>query len=605
MNNITYSQLRETHINKLTVSGSSVQEIRNHISILKMWMECFSKNDWDEASEFRYFQESVEYFFKHKSYSPQSIPSRKYLLNSFKKTYLSLCTESETPRGFAERLRFFMDRKCVTQSELAEALNVRVAMINNWYWGTCCPSFKNYGIVLQIEMRLGLPVGMLTSAILHFHGQARSNLHSGNSYSELQRSRAKLRFKLNFNLWPPKARHQWELLKNHHTNLKPPLLPRHPFAIWRRPTTVRSRLQRFETFFGFLVLPRSKGGIGMKVSNLDLRLIAQVNKDGALKYFEPFMEFSRSRSPLEKHAEGVYTNSLKRDLTVLTTYLTRKNGFFRNSKHFNTSRQWDTIFDLAIQRTVRLLRGTEFVQTRFPKENIGSFLKDQHPIRFLIEMLKKMEKDIAASEDRYYYKTWMSMHFVCAFLTGIPLRSSMLCKMKFDQNLYKTKSGWRLRFPTEEFKNFKGAAKDREYDIACPCWLNPIIDKYVEFRKTLPDGGIDERGNYECNYVIRPSCPPKNKIPKEPVCTAVIYNWCTQATSKYIRNCCGFGPHGWRHILATDYIKNNVDGFVMAAYVLHDTTETVRKNYAHLETDDYIKHYNKYSENMYSSFSIS
>ena len=57
-------------------------------------------------------------------------------------------------------------------------------------------------------------------------------------------------------------------------------------------------------------------------------------------------------------------------------------------------------------------------------------------------------------------------------------------------------------------------------------------------------------------------------------------NWVYRITQRYIPDCPGFSMHAFRHIVATEFIKNNPAGFAIAAAILHDKEETVRRHYA-------------------------
>jgi integrase len=62
--------------------------------------------------------------------------------------------------------------------------------------------------------------------------------------------------------------------------------------------------------------------------------------------------------------------------------------------------------------------------------------------------------------------------------------------------------------------------------------------------------------------------------------------------------CVGFGPHCFRHIVATEWVKNHPDGYEVAAAILHDTPETVRKAYSWVTPADKIAHWNNYFESL-------
>jgi hypothetical protein len=67
-------------------------------------------------------------------------------------------------------------------------------------------------------------------------------------------------------------------------------------------------------------------------------------------------------------------------------------------------------------------------------------------------------------------------------------------------------------------------------------------------------------------------------------------------TQLYVPGCVGFSPHSWRHIVATEFVKNNPHGYAIAAAVLHITEEMVRSTYARFVTSDKLEIWNRYYE---------
>lgn len=72
-------------------------------------------------------------------------------------------------------------------------------------------------------------------------------------------------------------------------------------------------------------------------------------------------------------------------------------------------------------------------------------------------------------------------------------------------------------------------------------------------------------------------------------------------TQFYLPGCPGFGPHAFRHIVATEYIKNHKEGFEVAAKILHILQETARKYYSHVKSADYIAEWNDYFESVWAA----
>jgi integrase len=53
------------------------------------------------------------------------------------------------------------------------------------------------------------------------------------------------------------------------------------------------------------------------------------------------------------------------------------------------------------------------------------------------------------------------------------------------------------------------------------------------------------------------------------------------------------GPHSFRHIVATDWLKRYPNDFATVAGFLHETETTVRIAYAHLVTADHTRRSNR------------
>ena len=60
----------------------------------------------------------------------------------------------------------------------------------------------------------------------------------------------------------------------------------------------------------------------------------------------------------------------------------------------------------------------------------------------------------------------------------------------------------------------------------------------------------------------------------------------SQLTRRYLWNCPGVGPHAFRYISGTAILKALPGAWEVAAQVLHDREDTVRKHYAHLRGTD-------------------
>lgn len=76
---------------------------------------------------------------------------------------------------------------------------------------------------------------------------------------------------------------------------------------------------------------------------------------------------------------------------------------------------------------------------------------------------------------------------------------------------------------------------------------------------------------------------------------------CSQAFASIFLNYFKFEirQHASRHIIATDYLKADPRNIEVVAIMLNDAPETVRKEYAHLMTQDLADHFDSYMSAKY------
>jgi integrase len=590
-------------VSALKERKSSIQSIQNHKSIFNQFLKFFNATVTDNAAQFFiHFKQNLAQFLESKGYQRKSISSKKHMLKNFHRMYLKLTVLNDLPKPFNQRLKLLIASSSYSKSFIAKKIGVSTGRINDWCRGRNLPSIKNRDTIFKLEKLLGLNQGTLSDTVTYWHGDGRHNQKRDfpTTFALLQSIRGKVKYAFQYDFWLPALKDQWIGLSNHHTQRIKPILPRNRYAFWSRPSTITKRRYFFESFFGFLILPKEKGGLEFAIEDLDFRLLAVLDEEGRLKLFEQYMHFHLHRTICDKYPVGVYSKSLIRDLKMLACYFNSKYGYFVHAPAFNSVENWKAICSKVMDRIVDLQTG-EFEQIRYPNE-LGHFiLLDPRPSRFLKMLVVNLEKELPATVQRPADRRIYNWYFVCAFLSAIPLRASMLCKMKIDQNLYQENGKWRVKFERGDFKNHRGAAKDRDYDVICPDWLEPIIEKYLDLRKTFPGGGTTD-GKRDCDFVIRPAV--NNGARKDnnlSIATNTLFKYCICATSKYIPNCKGFGPHFFRHIIATDWIKSYPEGHQIAAEILHDKIETVLKHYSHLKTGDWLRVYNNHSEDLFGS----
>lgn len=172
-------------------------------------------------------------------------------------------------------------------------------------------------------------------------------------------------------------------------------------------------------------------------------------------------------------------------------------------------------------------------------------------------------------------------------LVANPLRVRNFVIMRYHDNqsghLYAREDGqWRLRFSPTEFKNQKGAARGH-YDAPLPRDLSDrIVDYLTEYRPRLVR-----------DFPHIPWVFPSSRSDKK---WSELSRHVFKLTKRYMPETPGFGEHGFRHLIATDYLRAHPNDYPTVAQLLHDKLETVLDNYAHLRHDDSFGKYEKHLE---------
>jgi len=151
---------------------------------------------------------------------------------------------------------------------------------------------------------------------------------------------------------------------------------------------------------------------------------------------------------------------------------------------------------------------------------------------------------------------------------------------------------YRLNFSPSDFKNEKGAATE-PYSVAVDDSVAPWIDRYLsEARQYLIDA--DETSRFFLPAARGPEVTPQF-LSDEGLSqtggykTDGLSSRVKKLTALYIDGCPGFGPHSFRHVIATDHLRRNPGDYLTVATLLHDKLETVLKNYSHLKVQDGLR----------------
>lgn len=222
---------------------------------------------------------------------------------------------------------------------------------------------------------------------------------------------------------------------------------------------------------------------------------------------------------------------------------------------------------------------------RDPKGLINWILALPRPLRVLQEMIIAMVDDLLPESAPTLERARQYRDLVLvSLLTANPLRIDMFSQMRFGNHLFRESDGsWWLKFNKRAFKNRKSLKSFYIVRVAPELW--PMLDRYKEeFHPIL----VSPTGS---DYVFvggSTGSNSKNNGLRLPAVT--LSQIIRQLTELYIPDAIGFGPHAFRHIIATDIIKKDPQyGFWLASIALHDKYETVKEEYVHLKTSEFFE----------------
>lgn len=449
------------------------------------------------------------------------------------------------------------------------------------------PSKKNIVAIKTIETALGAPAGtlLLSKYLRGEHHQIAGQSDFGN----------KIRAALSkpYGIWTASLQEEFQKLLTHKTEaILPEEEERHDDGQWTSSEgagvpTAKIVKQFLREFMGFCSLPADNPdpylrGRGISTEELSLALLA--DKD----LVEAYLRFMRLRSGLRvrrieeseaatlpaylisadgkweyydkggKYNKGsllalMHTSSL---LRPGTGYLYQHPEFAEKLGPRMTAASWHDQCVAARARVNKLFRKISLMKKkndlnnydfgRDPKERIGWILDMDRPLLLLQEIIKEMLADLLPESAPELIRARQYRDILLfALLCANPLRIRMFSILKFGENLVQLNDGsWRLQFDRGEFKNRRALKSDYEVGVAKELW--PMLDRYrVEFHPLLagPKGSqYVFIGNGNGNH--------RKKL-GAPMHTDGLSYVIRKLTELYVPGGMWFGPHAFRHIVAT------------------------------------------------------
>ncbi|WP_459190555.1 tyrosine-type recombinase/integrase [Ralstonia pseudosolanacearum] len=336
-------------------------------------------------------------------------------------------------------------------------------------------------------------------------------------------------------------------------------------------------LEQILGFLGYLTLPRTRGGMGFPHG--DVQTLAWLAVPDAVN---GYLEFLTARADgLVSGAQAKFA-ALARCLTHATTgYLTQQPEFQARLPAQYHNAAWSEMCETTAALCLTWKADAVDI-SRDPTAPIRGLLDLKEPFAPILRAIADLDAEAAAAPAGSLQESICKRDaLLLAMLRANPLRRRNYILMTWREdgggNLYKREDGqWWLRFEANDFKNQKGASQ-RQYDAPLPRSLSDRVSEYLEdFRPRLL------RNHPDAEWLF----PSRTSERWDALGRHVEH-----LTRRLIPGSPGIGPHSFRHLVATDYLRKHPNDFPTVAQLLHDTLATVLRAYAHLRQEDSFAKY--------------
>lgn len=420
----------------------------------------------------------------------------------------------------------------------------------------------------------------------------------------------KSRYRLALKKWPAQLRGEFLALTEYKT-APSGLGNKERRGEWEEET-VGIRQHSLESFFGFLCLPVDQSdpelrGMGLPLDDLTLAWLAVYD------VVERFLDFRCLRS-------GDYNSEAVSFIKNWAALLQPESGWLwlhpelldrlpeQQRRKVEAAGGWENycVSVLAeFKKSLVLLKRDGLInQTRDPMAPIAPILDHGKPLSLIDNALRQTRRELDASNWRDEtigpaLAVQERDYVMISLLARLPLRSKQLRRLTYKKdgsgNLQNhPRDGWRLLLPHKDFKNYRsrkifgtpgreGVITLKFNDFELLKQLIPILEFYLThvFPIIAGEGGF--------LFPTRDGGPLSRNH---------FYSRVTTWTRKYlsqdstrptaIKGVFQFGPHAFRDILATHIIKTT-GNISLAANILLDSEEIVRKHYARFFPEDRLK----------------
>lgn len=609
--NHTYQQLCENlgghfdvrpEVSDEAADRSGLQQYRNHLSSLNGFLASVGKTvESRVGTELGHgFDEALRVYLDGIQVAPRTKRDRINHLKLIRRLHEAARQPSamQTPpvTSLSAELRIQVARSGLAPKALAKKARISPSALSRWLKGA---SLNRRGVpsLRRLERTLGLQRDHLV-ALIHDDKRAEERPRQAIAFRTQLRARTEAPYRVPEEGMSAELKVQWRAFFDYKVT-PAPLLERHPRGQWRCvPLDTAARLsplaQRGTTgcaaadavlpqvrgFLGFLQLSATHGG--RELSPQDVQTMAWLAHP---EMVNDFLEFMRARAGGLTHAGhqrfAALVASLVREETGYLLQRPELAATLPDAYRPASAEAWKTMCARAYKVAAAWKAQAKDVSRR-PEEPIADLLSLQQPLLPVLEAIATIEQAAANAPSGSLMEARLRRDaLLLAMLLANPLRARNWITMTWrgdgSGSLYRTPGGgYRIRLPAHAIKNGQSKA-GKTYDVKVADWVVPMLDAYVEeYRHTLLDGA-------ESPYLFISSRTHGKWLE--------LNRQVSKLTARYIPGSPGFGPHAFRHLVATDFLMRNPNAFQLCAELLNDSLATVLREYAHLKRDDSFSHH--------------
>lgn len=590
-----------------TPSDSATQQYRNHLSTLNGYLAfCGKTLESNVGVELgSQFDNRLREYLSAIDVAERTRRDRTTHLKAMRKLFQSTTSISGSPskelNSFSSGLRKAIARTDISPEKLAKQAGIPKRTLYGWLQGRT-PRENALPALHRVESFLGLARDNLACLI------TRASMEDCSAKKiPAHRSRMAKRtphgLRLPESTFSDELRHEWHLLFDYKVSSFP-TLERQSKGHWRLiPVTMTKKLsalatrnemacptaniflEHLRTFLG-VVINLSVGAGGVPWAVPPLQTLALAAHPRAL---ECYLQWLTNQSGGVRHnGHRVFARAIASLVRPETGFLWQQPHIFRGRLPQEIRPIDDEAWRRMCERSHKFLR--EYIRgatgfSRNPEEPIEDLLTSKQPLKPILEAIERIEDDaVEAPPGSITEARHKRNALILALLVSNPLRARTLSSLTWLPNGHGTvrgsaAQGWRILLQPMHIKT-GDSKQSKNYSVKIADWVKPMVDAYIEeYRETLLDGKTSQYflvGDQDGDFW-------------EALSDTVL-----MLTRKYIPSSPGFGPHAIRHLVATDWLRNNPGDFLTVAELLNDSIATVLANYAHLQRDDSFARYEAY-----------